>query len=226
MSDQWHALAKFARVAGDALHALASDLEAATSVPDFAAEEVEVPVGRGERQQQILELPGLATEDGMKTSDVATAIDYDVPNTYSTLQALHRAGLVEMISGATPQRWRLAPRYRTTGSVFMRMASRVRQGEWTTYGDISIAVRDDTKAARGVGRAAAALPNFPHPERVLMEGGVVNPNWHDSQGRGPDYCAQLLRDQGVRFIDGHADESRRVAWYELRRRDETEPVAE
>jgi alkylated DNA nucleotide flippase Atl1 len=39
----------------------------------------------------------------------------------------------------------------------MRMASRVRQGEWTTYGDISIAVRGDTKAARGVGRAAAAL---------------------------------------------------------------------
>jgi alkylated DNA nucleotide flippase Atl1 len=110
--------------------------------------------------------------------------------------------------------------------VFMRMASRVRRGEWTTYGDISIAVRGDTKAARSVGRAAAAVPTFPHPERVLMDGGVINPNWHDSEGRGPDYCKQLLEEQGVTFADDRADPSRRVTWDELRRRDETEPVAE
>jgi alkylated DNA nucleotide flippase Atl1 len=226
VSDQWHATAKFARTVGDALLTLAGDLESTTPAPDFEAEEVEIPVGRGQRQQQILEVSGLATEEGMKTSDVATAIDYEVPNTWSTLQALERAGLVEMISGVTPQRWRLAPRYRTTGAVFMRMASRVRTGEWTTYGDISIAVRDDTKAARGVGRAAATLPDFPHPERVLMEGGVVNPNWHDSEGRGSDYCEKLLRDQGVRFINGHADPSQRVTWDELRQRDESEPVAD
>jgi alkylated DNA nucleotide flippase Atl1 len=141
-------------------------------------------------------------------------------------QALGRAGLVEMIPGVSPQRWRLGRRYRTTGTVFMRMVSRVREGEWTTYGDISIAVRGDTKAARGVGRAAAALKQFLHPERVLMEGGIVNPNWHDSEGCGPDYCQQLLKEQGVRFIDGHADPSQRVTWDEFRRRDETEPVAE
>jgi alkylated DNA nucleotide flippase Atl1 len=127
---------------------------------------------------------------------------------------------------ANAERWRLAPRYRTTAAVFMRVADRLREGEWTTYGDISIAVRGDTKAARGVGRAAAAMPHFPHPERVLMEGGVINPSWHDSQGRGPDYCEQLLREQGVRFTDGRADESQRVSWDELRRRDEAEPVPE
>jgi hypothetical protein len=59
-----------------------------------------------------------------------------------------------------------------------------------------------------------------------MEGGVVNPNWHDSEGRGPDYCEQLLREQGVRFVDGHADPSQRITWDELRQRDEAEPVPE
>jgi alkylated DNA nucleotide flippase Atl1 len=92
----------------------------------------------------------------------------------------------------------MAPPYRTTSAVFMRMASRVRPSEWTTYGDISIAVRGDTKAARGVGQAAAALAAFPHPERVLMEGGRINPKWRDSEGRGPDSCRQLLEKQGVR----------------------------
>jgi alkylated DNA nucleotide flippase Atl1 len=227
MSEATLALAKFARTAADAFLALAADLEATYPIPDLSTDDaVELPVGRGQRQQQILDLPGLATEDGMKTSDVANAITYEVPNTHSTLQTLERAGLVEMVPGVSPQRWRLAPRYRTTGTVFMRMASRVRRGEWTTYGDISIAVRGDTKAARSVGRAAAAVPTFPHPERVLMDGGVINPNWHDSEGRGPDYCKQLLEEQGVTFADDRADPSQRVTWDELRRRDETEPVAE
>jgi alkylated DNA nucleotide flippase Atl1 len=226
MSDQWLAVATLARTASDILLGFARDLEATASVPELADEDVEIPVGRGQRQQQILEIPGLGTEEGMKTADVAAAIGYEVPNTYSTLQALERGGLVEMIPGATPQRWRLAGRYRTTAAVFMRIASRVREGEWTTYGDISIAVRGDTKAARGVGRAAAALQNFPHPERVLMEGGAINPKWIDSKGRGPDYCEQLLRQQGIRFVDGRADTTQRVPWDELWRRDEAEPVAE
>ena len=226
LTDQWLALAKFARTAGAALLTFAGDLESSAAVPELVEQDVEIPLGRGQRQQQILELPGLAIENGMKTAEVAAAIDYEVPNTYSTLQAIERAGLVEMIAGSAPQRWRLAGRYRTTAAVFMRMASRVREGEWTTYGDISIAVRGDTKAARGVGRAAAALRNFPHPERVLMEGGVINPRWLDSEGRGPDYCEQLLSQQGIRFADGRADETQRVPWDELKRRDEAEPVAE
>jgi alkylated DNA nucleotide flippase Atl1 len=108
----------------------------------------------------------------------------------------------------------------------MRMASRVREGEWTTYGDISIAVRGDTKAARGVGQAAAALDAFPNPERVLNDGGRINPKWRDSEGRGPEYCRQLLEDQGVRFDGDVADQRQRVTCDELRRRDESEPVTE
>ncbi|WP_460847396.1 MGMT family protein [Phytohabitans suffuscus] len=221
------ALAKFVRAQGDLYLNLAADLEAAAQVPDLTVDaEVEIPTGRGQRQQQILAVPGLSTENGMKTADIAAAIDYDGPNTHTSLQALHKAGLVELVPAATPQRWRLAPRYRTTGLVFMRMASRVHEGEWTTYGDISIAVRGDTKAARSVGQAAAALANFPHPERILMEGGRINPKWRDSQDRGPEYCRQLLEKQGVQFDNDLADATQRVTWDELRRRDESEPVTE
>lgn len=60
-----------------------------------------------------------------------------------------------------------------------------------------------------------------------MDGGVINPNWKDAQGRGQDHCRRILIAQGVTFDeDGHASISQRVTWDELRRRDEAEPVQE
>lgn len=232
MQTQEDPLVTLARTVGDALLKFADEyrkpIETTDSViaeDSFTLFDVEVPIGRGDRQQQILDLPDLAAESGMKTSDVANRINYEVPNTHSTLQALERNGLVELVSGASPQRWRLAPRYRNTAPVFMRIASRVRRGEWTTYGDISIAVRDNTAAARGVASAAAKNPKFPHPERVLKDGGFISPNWADSEGRGPDYCKQLLMADGITFNgEGCADPARRVSWDELRMRDKSEPV--
>lgn len=226
MTTNTAAVVALARTLGEALIRFANDY------PNHEPEDsplpnhgMEMPIGRGQRQQQILELPGIAAEDGMKTSDVASEIAYEVPNTHSTLQALERNGMVELVPGATPQKWRLAPRYRNTAPVFKRLASRLRTGEWTTYGDISIAVRGDTKAARGVGRAAAKIADFPHPERVLMDGGRINQNWVDGEGRGPDHCMRLLVEQGIAFDDeGRADKGQRVAWDELRRRDQSEPV--
>lgn len=57
-----------------------------------------------------------------------------------------------------------------------------------------------------------------------MAVGVIAPNWRDSDGRGPDYCRQLLEEQGVRFDGDHAATRQRVAWDELIRRDKDEPV--
>jgi alkylated DNA nucleotide flippase Atl1 len=174
----------------------------------------------GARQRQIVEVPGLATEGGIKTSAVAEEIDYEVPNTYSTLQALARAGIVEQVPDKEPQHWRLARRYRSNATAFMRIASHLREGEWCTYGDISIAVMGSPKGARGVGRAAAKLPEFPHPHRVLMSGGVVNEDWLSDSGLGPDECRRRLREDGVRLDDdGRADPAQRVDWEELMRRD-------
>lgn len=223
--EQGAAIATLARVVAEALTAFAKQYEDAAGLVPEPTDDIDVvPEGRGQRQKQILELPGLSTESGLKTADIAAAIDYEVPNTHATLQTLQRNGLIELVPGVVPQTWRLAPRYRNTAPVFKRLASRLKAGEWTTYGDISIAVRGDTKAARGVGRAAAAIPDFPHPERVLMDGGVINPNWKDSQGRGPDYCRTLLEQQGVIFDGDRAVAHQRVTWDELRRRDEEQPV--
>src|SRR5206468_10854564 len=104
------------------------------------------------------------------------------------------------------QTWRLASRYRNNAPVFARVAGRVRTGEWTTYGDISIAVRGDHKASRGVGRAAATMRNFPEPHRILLDGGRISPDWKSSDGGGPHECRRRLLADGIRFTDdGRAD---------------------
>lgn len=221
------AYAEAARTIGTALLKLAAELERDAPAPSADVVALELPQARGERQQAILDLPELASEHGMKTSDIARAISYETPNTYTTLQALERANLVEMISGVTPQTWRLAARYRQTGATFARVAARVRPGEWTTYGDISIVVRGDTKAARAVGQAAAKIPDFPAPHRVLLERGRISPDWRSDDGRGPEECERLLRAEGVDFTaDGRAEEASRVSWDVLKERDDQEPVPE
>ena len=48
----------------------------------------------------------------------------------------------------------------------------------SSQGDISIAVRGDMHAARAVGRAAAKLPEFPNPHRVLQSGGIITSGRH------------------------------------------------
>ncbi len=219
------ALANFLRAVSQACLTFATELETASSAV-VLAEDAALPKGRGARQQQILELPRLADEGGLKTAEIANLIDYEVPNTHSTLQALERSGLVELVPGTAPQCWRLTPRYRTTSAVFKRVASRIRAGEWASYGDISIAIRNDTAAARAVGRVAATDPDFPHPERLLMDSGKVNPNWCDSEGRGPDHCRRLLEEQGITFVKDHASSSQRVSWATLAERDRAEDVPE
>lgn len=219
------ALANFLRSVSQACLTFATELETASSAVTLA-EDAAVPKGRGARQQQILELPQLAGEGGLKTAEIANLIEYEIPNTHSTLQALERAGLVELVPRTTPQCWRLAPRYRTTSAVFKRVASRIRAGEWASYGDISIAIRNDTAAARAVGRVAATDPDFPNPERLLMDNGKVNPNWRDSEGRGPEHCMRLLTEQGIKFVNGHASSSQRISWAILAERDKSEDVPE
>ncbi len=216
------ACAVFARAQVKAWSELAEALLDVDEAPLAITEEVRDPSddhNLGARQRQIIALDGLASEGGVKTAEIANAISYELPNTYSTLQALARQGIVEQVPNKEPQHWRLARRYRPNTDAFMKIVGHVKPGEWTTYGDVSIAVVGHNKAARGVGRAAATVPTFPNPERVLMEGGTVNPNWRDSQGRGPVECRRRLEAQGVRFQGEHADPAQRVTWDELQRRD-------
>jgi DNA-binding MarR family transcriptional regulator len=66
------------------------------------------------RRQAILDLDGLHTETGMRTRDIADDLRYAEPDTSSTLKGLTQAGLVELIPGSRPQRWRLALAYRSS----------------------------------------------------------------------------------------------------------------
>ena len=226
------AQAELARAVAQALEQYAGRLDALDEDADLdlrTTDEVPAPEDEynlGKRQRQVVSLRGLATEAGLRTSEIATAIAYEVPNTYTTLQALARSDIVEMVPNVEPQHWRLARRYRPNSDAFIRIAGHVHRGEWTTYGDISLVVLGDHRASRGVGRAVAQLPEFPNPHRVLLQGGIVNPEWEDDAGNGPDECRRRLADEGIAFDPGgHADPARRVTWDILMARDAAESLA-
>lgn len=226
MSDQTAAVADLARDIGAALAAFADSMRSPIEPPQPADDEL-AGLGLGKRQQEIAELTGLNEDKGMRANEIASEIAYDNANTHTALKALKDRGVVEEIRVGTgePPRWRLSPPYRGTSDPYVRMAGFTRPGEWTTYGDISIAVRGDMSAARAVGRAAAKLAYFPAPHRVLKSGGIVPPTWKsdDSSSPDPEECVRRLKAEGVAFCDnGHADRTYYISWDVLVERSEQE----
>jgi len=112
-----------------------------------------------------------------------------------------------------------AARKRGSSARYLVAAQLIRPGEWTTYSDVSIAVRGDDRAARAIGSAAKNLPNFPNPERIIGAGGVIPAKWNDGDGGGPEVCRSRLEAQGITFHpDGRANDNHRLGWEELRQR--------
>ena len=111
------------------------------------------------------------------------------------------------------------------GGRYAAIAGLVARGEWTTYGDISIAIHGSPRYARHVGRAAASLDGFPNALRVLASGGVIAAGWRGHDGEGPDACRTRLEGEGVRFRAGRADPARYRPWEELLRRADTAGIA-
>jgi alkylated DNA nucleotide flippase Atl1 len=101
-------------------------------------------------------------------------------------------------------------------TAFFEIARVVRSGEWTTYGDISAAVRGDVRWARAVGRAAATLDEFPNAHRVLRSNGTIAPG--SPPARDVMRLRRMLAAEGIRFTGGRADPAQRVHWDELRAR--------
>jgi alkylated DNA nucleotide flippase Atl1 len=227
MADLSYAIADLARSFGVALTTFAETVcperppAAEPATPDLTT------LGLGRRQREIAELPSLNSNRGMRASEVAAEIEYDAANTHTALKALRDRGVVEEIRlerGEGP-RWRLTPAFRGASDPYVRMVGFVWAGEWTTYGDISIAVRGDTRGARAVGRAAATLPHFPTPHRVLWNGGRVPPTWksHASTDPNPEECVRRLKDEQVTFDEkGHASRAHYVSWDVLVERSERE----
>jgi hypothetical protein len=199
-----------------------------TSAPTPASTGTDAVCGRvrGPLQEAIADLPGMANPAGMKPAEIGAQIGYSVPNTYRLLQALARAGVTELVTGGGPQRWRLTKEYRHSPAIFMRFVATVRPGEWTSCADVSIAARGDISAAWMVCWAASHLPEFPHPHRVLLEGGALHPFGHDHQRERPEAVRDILVREGVRFTpSGCATPVHKVAWDQLCERALRAPTA-
>jgi hypothetical protein len=163
----------------------------------------------GTRQHQIVDVLAGAGDGGMRAAEIAKAISGDQANTHTSITGLATRGVVEKVVLSDGPRWRLAGRYRGVSDPYLRTAGHVRAGEWTTYGDVSIAVRGDTKAAR-----------------VIWNGGRIPPTWRitGSTEPTPEVCRQRLVDEGVRFdaFKGTASRDQYVSWDVLVERDEHE----
>jgi alkylated DNA nucleotide flippase Atl1 len=226
MTEYDAAVADLSRAIGFALSKFADAISPPSAV--VSPEESDLTsLGLGKRQQQIAELPGVNSDAGLRASEISSEIEYDTANTHTALKALKERGVLEELrtDPDQPPRWRLAPAFRGVSDPYLRMAGFLRPGEWTTYGDISIAVRGDTSAARAVGRAAATLPHFPTPHRVLWSGGRVPPTWKSSASATPDpeECLRRLREENVAFDDkGHASRKNYVSWDVLVQRSDNE----
>ncbi len=160
------------------------------------AEVESTPVLRGPLQRRIVALPAMTTANGMTSREVAAATTGDEPNCHSTLKSLAEKEIVEIVDGSSPQRFRLAVKHRRDR--VLRLSRLIREGEWTTYKDFSIAVYDNWRMALTVARIASRHPAFGHPHRILQTGGSVSPEWHDEEGNhDPDECKRRLIDEKV-----------------------------
>ena len=192
--------------------------EAAAGLAALLEEDVvdPAPALRGAWQRKIARLPGLALERGMTGGDVAREAEYDDANAYTVLAALEKAELLEQVEGASPKRWRLTVKHRRDR--ILRASRVIRRGEWTTYGDLAVAVADNVRLARTVGRVAAKNPAFANPHRVLKQGGLIPPDWRDDDGRGPEECERRLRAEGIEFQGDVASATFRIGWEEIKSR--------
>lgn len=71
----------------------------------------------GKRQKAIIALPGLRTDQGMRTSEIAQALGRtDTTNIHGSLTTLSGRGLIEPVPNSAPRRWRLIQNFRSANS--------------------------------------------------------------------------------------------------------------
>src|SRR3954451_13617707 len=87
------------------------------------------------------------------------------------------------------------------------------KGRWTSYGDVAVAAGRSTRAGQPVAGWLASKGHLvAHVHRVLSANGEISPGWRPA-GPGvpatPRDVEEKLRSEGVRFIDGRADQRQR-----------------
>jgi alkylated DNA nucleotide flippase Atl1 len=225
------AFAELAETVGHAFLKCAEELRQ-TNEHELTIEPAVDPVAEltlGERQREMVDVLRTADNSGLTTSGICQLMGgYDTANAHVALRSLESRGVIEEVPGQRPIRWRLARRYRATADPYLAIAEQVKTGEWTTYGDVSVAVRGDTMGARAVGRAAAMLEHFPNPHRVLQSGGRIPDGWKSSASEepNPEECRRRLKAEGITFDEhGRASRQNYVAWDVLVERADEERAA-
>jgi alkylated DNA nucleotide flippase Atl1 len=184
-------------------------------------EEVDAPKAppvRGSLQKRIVGIPALAEMRGVSSREVAEIVSGDEPNCHTALKGLVEKGVVEVVERSSPQRFRLVVTHRRDR--VLRMSRLISRGEWTTYGDFSIAVYDSPRMALTVARVAAHHPAFANPHRILQRGGTVSADWRDEdQGKGPEEAKRRLTDEEDWDVENdRAIPESALNWQQLRER--------
>lgn len=105
------ALARFFRTLGSAALDLAHELESESRHEDEwkSIESADL----GSLQRQVAGAPGMDSDAGTSPRQITQHLGRsDEPNIRTALAAMQKRGFVELVPGATPQRWRLARPYR------------------------------------------------------------------------------------------------------------------
>jgi len=95
--------------------------KAKASLPMLASNDGHVKVSEssrklGSRQQALLAIPGLRTDEGLSSAEVATRLAIAVPNAHAALTGLTGRNLIERVGEDKPARWRLVDRGQSTAS--------------------------------------------------------------------------------------------------------------
>lgn len=112
----------------------------------------------------------------------------------------------------------------------LHVASLVKKGEWSTYGDVSMVVTNSVNSAQSVGDTIRKF-GVPGHSRLLRSDGRVPDNYlpeatsvgGENQRPDPGMLRRMLESEDVRFTNGRADPTRRVSLDELRKRLDEKP---
>lgn len=110
------ALVRFLRELSELASRAAREIElGATAVPRPSSSNLDdLPLGT--LQSAVVRAPGMATDEGVKPRAIADYLERgDEPNVRTTLQALAKRGVAELVPGSAPQRWRLTAPFRAGG---------------------------------------------------------------------------------------------------------------
>lgn len=111
MTTEALALARFLRKVAAAAVEYADEIESGNAPIEGASLE---EVYLGSAQRTMAELPGMLTERGLSPREVCQAVgNDDEPNVRTSLKGMVKRGIMEIVPGETPQRFRLVARFRS-----------------------------------------------------------------------------------------------------------------